>query len=352
MSKIIKHKIYQRVILLLVLGVIIVAVGDVRGQQGDREIEIEIGDVTQPTLKKLYEEAQELIRVKKTTDAIAKYKAFLTQHPKGNHVPRVYLWMGKAYVWNGEPKQGLTQYEKIINEYPNFAHMPSVLYEMHIAYTVVQENGNAFAKLQQLIDVYPDTYLAAQARFIRGKNHYEQGAYQSAIKAYKQVLTDVADPEKNQLWRGRALYMIGQSHRKLEQYDQAVQSLQQSLDATQARQQSYEQQGISTENFDAAKAQIQRIIGDTYQDAKSYDEAVAAYQEVLDVYPNDHHTSIVLYSMAQTLGAQGHTQQAIAVYQQLIARDSSYTEKAQEEIDLLSKASDETGKEERKKESR
>ena len=84
MSKLIKHKIYQRAILLLVLGVIIVAAGCVRRQQGDKEVEI--GEpVTQPTLMKLYNEAQGLISAKKTTEAIAKYKEFLTQHPEGNH---------------------------------------------------------------------------------------------------------------------------------------------------------------------------------------------------------------------------------------------------------------------------
>ena len=341
MSKLIKHKIYQRAILLLVFGVIIVAAGCVRRQQGDKEVEI--GEpVTQPTLMKLYNEAQELIRARETTEAIAKYRVFLEKHPQGAHVPQIYLWIGMAYIWKGEPKQALAQYEKIITEYPDFAHMPWVLYEMHIAYTVAQENKNANAKLQQLIDAYPDTRLAAQARFIRGQNYYEQGAYQSTIEACKQVMTDIADPEMDLLWRGRALYMIGQSYRKLEQYDQAIQSLQQSIDATQARQQSYEQQGINTENFDAAKAQIQRILGDTYRDAERYDEAVASYQEILNAYPNDYHTPLALYSMAQTLGTQGKTQQAIAAYQQLIARDPNYTEKAQKEINLLNQAPDET----------
>ena len=218
MSKLIKHKIYQRVIFLLVLGIIIVTAGCVRREQGDREIEI--GElVTQQTLMKLYDEAQGLINTRNTTEAIAKYRAFLEKQPQGAHVPQIYLWIGMAYIWKGEPKQALAQYEKIITEYPDFAHMPWVLYEMHITYTVAQENENAFAKLQQLIDTYPDTPLAAQARFIRGQNYYEQGAYQSAIEACKQVLTDIADPEMNLLWRGRALYMIGQSHRKLEQYD-------------------------------------------------------------------------------------------------------------------------------------
>ena len=340
MSKLIKHKIHQRAIVLLVLGVIIVAVGCVRRQQEDRKIEI--GEpVTQPMLMKLYDEAQELIRARETTEAIARYEAFLEEYPKGAHAPQIYLWIGMAYVWKGEPKQALAQYEKIITEYSDFANMPSVLYEMYIAYTVAQEHENALAKLQQLIDAYPDTHLAAQARFIRGKNYYEQGAYQSAIEACEQVLTDITDPEKNLLWRGRALCMIGQSYRKLEQYDQAVQALQQSIGATQARQQNYKQQGINTANFDAAKAQIQRILGDTYRDAGRYDEAVALYQQIINTYPNDYHTPLVLYSMAQTLGTRGKTQQAIEVYQQLIARDSSYTEKAQKAINLLNQTSSE-----------
>ena len=338
MSKFVTHRIYQRLMFLLVLVVIVVLTSYVRAQKAEREIEIEIGEpaVTQAMLTKLYDDAQALINAQKTTEAITKYKTFLTEHPKGTHVPQIYSWIGRAYVWKGEPKEGIAQYEKVIAEYPDFAHMPSVLYEMYLAYAVAQEDGNASAKLQQLIDTYPNTHIAARARFIRGKRYYEQGAYQSAIEACNLVVTDIEDPDKNLLWRGIALYMKGESHRKLGQYDMAIQSLQQGITATQARQQSYAQQGISTENFDAAKAEIQRILGDTYQDAERYGEAVASYQQILNAYPDDHHIPLVLYSMAETLGKQGRTQEAIEAYQRLIARGSSdLTDQAQKRLALL-----------------
>ena len=109
MSKLIKQKMYQGVILLFVLGVIVVAVGCVHRQQADREVE-----VTQPMLDKLYYDAEALKSARKTTEAIARYKIFLAQHPAGAHVPRIYSWMGRAYVWNGEIKQGLTLFEKML----------------------------------------------------------------------------------------------------------------------------------------------------------------------------------------------------------------------------------------------
>ena len=342
MSKLIKKR-YQRVILLFVLGIIVVVVGYVRGQPANRDVEIEVGvaPVTQAMLTKLYNDAQALINARKTTEAIEKYKTFLTEHPTGTHVPQIYLWRGKAYVWKGEVKQGLTQYEKIIAEYPNFAQMPSVLFEMYIAYAKIKDGAQALAKLQQLIDTYPDTYMGAQARFIRGKHYYNQGAYQSAIDAYKQVLTDIEDPFKNLLWRDSALYRIANSHRKLGQYTQAIEAVQQGITATQARHQNYEQQGISTENFGADKAQAQQLLGDTYRDAGRYNEAVEAYNQLITTYPNDYNVSLALYAMAQIFSEQGKTEQAIETYQQLIARDANYRERVEKELALLNPATGE-----------
>lgn len=349
LSKLVTHKMYQRVILLFVLGVV-VAAGYVRGQQVEKEIEIEIGvtQVTQSMLMKLYNQAEAMINARKTTEAIEKYKSFLAQHPTGPHVPQIKLWMGRAYVWKGEPQQGLIQYKKIIAEYPDFAYMPAVLYEMHLAHAQAKDNENALAKLQQLIDTYPDTHLAAQARFIRGQRYYEQGAYQSAIEAFNKVQIDTKDPFQNLLWRDSALLMIGESHRKLEQYDEAIEAVQQSITAMQAKQQSYEQQGISTEHFGAGKAQTGRILGDTYQDAGRYDEAIAKYNQVIDAYPNDYNTVLALYSKAQLFGEQGKTQKAIETYQQLIAWDANYTERAEKEIALLNQAAGENKAEEAK----
>jgi tetratricopeptide (TPR) repeat protein len=248
--------------------------------------------------------------------------------------------MGRAYVSKGEIKQGLTLYDKILTEYPNFVYMPAVLFEMHIAHLKARDSEKALAKLQQLIDTYPDTYMAAQARFIRGKHYYDQGVYQSAIDAYKQVLTDIEDPFKNVLWRGIALRMIGESHQKLEQYNQAIEALQQSLDATQALQESYEQRGISTAHFGAGKAKSLRLLGDTYRDAGRYDEAIASYNQVVNTYPNDYNMPLALYAMAQIFSEQGKTEQAIETYQQLIARDANYREQAEKEIALLNQATD------------
>jgi tetratricopeptide (TPR) repeat protein len=248
--------------------------------------------------------------------------------------------MGRAYVSKGEIKQGLTLYDKILTEYPNFVYMPAVLFEMHIAHLKARDSEKALAKLQQLIDTYPDTYMAAQARFIRGKHYYDQGVYQSAIDAYKQVLTDIEDPFKNLLWRDSALYMIAKSHRKLGQYTQAIEAVQQGTTATQSRHQNYEQQGISTENFGADKAQAQQLLGDTYRDAGRYNEAVAAYNQLITTYPNDNNVSLALYAMAQIFSEQGKTEQAIETYQQLIARDANYREQAEKEIALLNQATD------------
>lgn len=337
MSKLIKQKMYQQVILLFVLGVILVTAGCARRQQVERDVEI----VTQPMLDKLYHDAEALKSARKTTEAIARYKIFLTQHPTGPHVPQIYSWMGRAYVWNGEIKQGLTLFEKLIAEYPNCAQVPGVLFDMHLAHLSAKEDEKALAKLQQLIDTYPDTYMGAQARFIRGKYYYNRGAYQNAIEASKQVLTDIKDPFKSLLWRGMALQVIGESHRKLKQYEQAIEAVKQSIDAIQALQENYKQQGMSTENFGGARAQARRLLGDTYRDAGRYDEAVSSYNHVINTYPNDYNTPLALYAMAQIFSEQGKTEQAIEIYQQLVARDANYRERVEKEIALLNQASGE-----------
>ena len=90
MSKLIKQKMYQGVILPFVLGVIVVAVGCVHRQQADRKVK-----VTQPMLDKLYYDAEALKSARKTTEAIARYKIFLAQHPTG------LMCHGSIHGWGG-----------------------------------------------------------------------------------------------------------------------------------------------------------------------------------------------------------------------------------------------------------
>lgn len=320
MTNMVKHKIYRIVIPLSILSIII-AVGYVRGQQADREIEIEIGKQAvklEEPLAKLHDEAEKLLKAGKTAEAIAKYEEFLAQNPKGDHVPIVYLWIGGCYTWIGKPEQAIAQYEKIISGYPDFAYMPAVLYEMSIAYEISQDYDNALAKLQQIMETYPDTRMADQAQFTRGSIHYYQKKYETAIEEYKKVLTDETD--KNKHWRGLALYMMGASYWGLKQYDEAIQVL---------------QQRIKEFGADAQNAQTQLTLGHVYHSAKHYDEAIASYNKMMKNYPKDHNVPFALYSIGQSLEAQGRTQKAIEIYQRLIERYPNYKELAQKRIDFL-----------------
>ena len=326
MARILKSRMYGIIIALSVLGIII-AVGYVLGQQAnkDRIIEIEIGVKAKkpvgelfkaPANKLFFDEVQQLRKAGKIEEALAKCQEFLAQNPESDLVPVVYLQMSICYTQIRKPKLAIAQYKKIISEYPNFSYMPAVLLGMSNAYEMSEEYDNALLSLQQIIDKYPNTRVASQAQSIRGNIYYWQEKYETALEEYKKVLDD--ELPENKGWRANALYMMGESYRKLKEYDKALQVLQRRI-----------------KDF-GSHAQTEFNIGCVYHSAGRYDEAVSAFNKMVKEYPEDHNAPTAQYYAGTSLEAQGKTQEAIEAYQQLIENHPACREQAQNRIDFLS----------------
>ncbi len=133
------------------------------------------------------------------------------------------------------------------------------------------------------------------SRFKQGVEAYEQGNYQAAIDALNEAIQqEVEQPD-------RAYYLLGISHLKLGELDQAIADYSKVIEL----------------NPDKVRAYYDRAVAKT--ELGNYEQAVADYDRAIELAPNNE-TIYLNRGIAKM--KQGKLQQAIADYTQAIELNS------------------------------
>jgi len=239
----------------------------------------------------------------------------------------------------------ITIYDKILEEYPNSNFADDALYSRAYLLQRMGQGVDARRIYQEVIDRYPDSHFAAEA-YMRLAEYYfdpredkdtEQTVVelQKAIRLYKKVLQYSDSPRYDE-----ALYKLGWSYYRLSATDPnyysdaIVHFLAVVDDITSAekldpkgeisnprvKQEAIQYIGISfsdDETYAHAGVQnarkfieriggreygvdIMRALGETYQTIEKNDQAISAYDVLLDMYPMYQEAPLIKQKIAET----------------------------------------------------
>lgn len=110
--------------------------------------------------KQLYQEAYETLRNGHNTQAIAAFKALLTQFPAGEYADNAQYWLGEAYKVNQDTDSARGAFNKVVETYPDSPKVPDAL--LKLGYIEFEQNNLAKARdyLTRVTVSYPGTTAA------------------------------------------------------------------------------------------------------------------------------------------------------------------------------------------------
>jgi len=180
-----------------------------------------------------------------------------------------FLFDGGVIYYNMEDyNDAIITFQQLINDYPDSEYADNAQYyigsinEKKLGYYI-----QALLEYQKLIDNYPDSEFIDDAQLGTGNCYYATKDYSHAIEAYQKLIDDYSESSLLPL----AQYSIGQSYRKLVNYAQAI------LEFTK-----------TIENYPESEyaAPAQYYIAYSYYEAQDYNQAILEFQESVNNYPD------------------------------------------------------------------
>lgn len=282
-----------------------------------------ISDADVNEAEEIYRQAHQLRSERKYEGALSMFELVVTKYPDYPQAPAAYFYMAGIYSLKmDDAKRAIELYKKVISEYPDYENMPTVLYSLARAYGYVKDYTKSFATYQQVIDRWPNTEIAAQAGHTKGMAYYYREEYQQAIAEFRKV-ADNAQAETDK-WKNSSLFWIGQSYLKMKKYDDAVAAFQERIDRF------------------GLLAKAQHMIAEAYRRAERFSEAISAFKQLAEEYPDYQEADTALYFVGELLEMEGKLQQAVEAYEQVIREypDSDGAKAAQYRIKMIETGED------------
>ncbi|NBC17005.1 MAG: tetratricopeptide repeat protein, partial [Bacteroidetes bacterium] len=148
------------------------------------------------------------------------------------------------------------------------------------------------------LEDHPTGRYVEAAHYALAWVYFRQNRYQEAISAFRTFLDDYRGADDAVPYRSDAMLRLADSHYALKQYPQAIEA--------------YQQVGLSGGDY----AQYQ--VGQAFYNAGDAFEAISAFRELLEAYPDSNWREEAQYTLAYLYFLNQDYDQAIASYQELI----------------------------------
>lgn len=232
-----------------------------------------------------YEIAESRFLQKKYEDAAGEYMQFVKLFPKSDLA-------GKAYYYSGWSEFNAKQYDKSIETlkqmlaaYPTDKYAPDAQFRIASAYFEKEEYQTAADIAQQVLDAYSNNPIIAQAEYLKASSLDKLGRADDAIASYRNVrglYNRMFDLLRGSFREGKNLDF--ESYRELFETSslRVAEIFRKDGRFEEAYKELIAVQEIAEERF--YKAKVQMRIGDNYMEWKRYDDAWAAYDQVINLY--------------------------------------------------------------------
>jgi len=115
-------------------------------------------------------------------------------------------------------REAIVLYKKLLNEYPNFENNDHALYQLARIYEEMGNTEEAINMMDRLAKGYPRSRYIEEIQFRRGEHYYVRKKFATAQDAYQAIVLIGARSSYYEL----ALYKLGWSFYKQEQYEAAM----------------------------------------------------------------------------------------------------------------------------------
>jgi TolA-binding protein len=275
--------------------------------------------------------------------AIASYNKAIGAEPGGDYA---MFQIANSYYRAGRTFEAVSNFRKMLRIYPFSRLREQAQYNVAYIYLNTNNYSQAVEEFQTVINKYPGTDWAARSQYNIGDAYYNAGEYERAIAAYQKVLDGY--PRSSYIIEAingiqYAQLSAGKSDSSsviLEEFlsDNPTSSTADQLRYRQAlnvfQSGDYEnairefRQYLRVTNSERLMPEAYSNLGEAYRQLGQIDNAITAYQTIVDEFPNDDLASSALTSLGTLNFERGEYELSHANYTQLLASAPRFRQEA------------------------
>lgn len=275
--------------------------------------------------------------------AIASYNKAIGAEPGGDYA---MFQIANSYYRAGRTFEAVSNFRKMLRIYPFSRLREQAQYNVAYIYLNTNNYSQAVEEFQTVINKYPGTDWAARSQYNIGDAYYNAGEYERAIAAYQKVLDEY--PKSNYIIEAingiqYAQLSAGRSDSSsviLEEFlsDNPTSSTADQLRYRQAlnvfQSGDYEnaikefRQYLRVTNSERLMPEAYSNLGEAYRQLDQIDNAITAYQTVVDEFPNDDLASSALTSLGTLNFERGEYDLSHTNYAQLLESAPRFRQEA------------------------
>jgi tetratricopeptide (TPR) repeat protein len=202
-----------------------------------------------------------------TKEALALFKEIAFKYPKTDAALESLIWMGQHAMSSGIYERAAEYYTQALTDFPEHEKKSLVHFELGRAYQLMGKLDKALEHYRQ-VESRVGSDLAAKAKIAVADIFSQELDPALALETYRNIIATSPEFERD------ALVKIAQIDRKGGKIEDAVKAYQDALSR---------KPGVSR----VTNAEIQFLIGDTYEAANDFDKAVEEYFKLPYIYSKE-----------------------------------------------------------------
>lgn len=213
--------------------------------------------------------------------AAAAFENLLRDYPESDLKEEAQFFIGDSFFLAEDYDGAISKYQKFISMYPESPLRVSATFRIGSSYFQKKDFVEARANFQAVLDRYPKDFFAPLAQYCIAESHLVAGQMREALFAYTKVITQYPETIKVS---PLAHFKLSWTQYQVGDYMQSVQT---------------------AENFlalyptNALAKNVYLVMGNALVKLKRHQEAVAAFQRIIDLAPSSDIAEQALFSILQ-----------------------------------------------------
>ncbi len=112
----------------------------------------------------LYQEALDLIKTKKYSEAKKTLRKYIDTNPGGNRIANAHFWTGECEYNMQRYEEAILEYQHVISKFPKSNKVPDALYKQGLAFVKLGDAESARIVLSKLVKRFPGSPQASVAK--------------------------------------------------------------------------------------------------------------------------------------------------------------------------------------------
>jgi len=279
----------------------------------------------------------------KYREAISFYNKAIGAEPGGDYA---MFQVGNSYYRSGRTFEAVTTFRRVLRIYPFSRLKEQAQYNIAYIYLNSDNYSQAIEEFQTVISKYPGTVWAARSQYNIGDSYYNAGEYERAIEAYKNVLQNyprssyIIDAVNGIQYSQLSSTGVDSSSAVLEDFlsnnpsSGTADRLRYRQAETVYQTGDYEgavkefRQYLRITNSDNLTPEAYSNLGDSYRQLNQIDNAINAYQTVIDEFPNDDQAPSALIILGNLYTEKGEYDTSHKYFELLLEQGSRFEQEA------------------------